>query len=51
MEIKHRRLSQKMRRKVYEKMDGHCAYCGCDPQYEDTQVNHVKSLYGEDDVF
>ncbi|MFT9078077.1 HNH endonuclease [Ethanoligenens sp.] len=51
MEMKRHRLSQKMRRKIYEKTAGHCAYCGCNLQYEDMQVDHVKSLYGEDDVF
>lgn len=38
-------LSKDIRRKVYEKIDGHCAYCGCELEYKDMQVDHVKSLY------
>lgn len=30
-----------MRRKVYGKMAGHCAYCGCDLAFPDMQVDHL----------
>lgn len=43
---KRKRLSASERRVVYEKMDGHCAYCGCDLRYEDMQVDHVVPLEG-----
>ena len=38
-------LSKDIRRKVYKKTDGHCAYCGCELEYKDMQVDHVESLY------
>lgn len=43
---KRRRLTQRDRREVYDKMDGHCAYCGCKLRYEDMQVDHVVPLEG-----
>ncbi len=39
-----RRLSQAERKQVYEKCNGHCAYCGCTLEYEDMQVDHKKTL-------
>lgn len=40
------------RHAVYEKYDGHCAYCGCVIQYKDMQVDHVfpKHTGGTDDI-
>lgn len=29
------------RRRVYEKTNGHCAYCGCELEYSNMQVDHV----------
>ena len=48
-EKKHRRKSipKKVRQKVYEKYDGHCAYCGKKIEYKDMQVDHIKSHYLE----
>lgn len=45
-----RRLSKAQRQQVYEKCGGHCAYCGCDLEYQEMQVDHVKPLRlgGED---
>lgn len=34
-------ISKELRRKVYEKYDGHCAYCGCELDYKDMQVDHI----------
>ena len=34
-------ISKELRKKVYEKYDGHCAYCGCKLDYKDMQVDHV----------
>lgn len=39
-----RKLSRAERRQVYEKCGGHCAYCGCDLEYKNMQVDHVKPL-------
>lgn len=43
----HRRKSipKKVRQKVYEKYDGHCAYCGKKLEYKDMQVDHIQSHY------
>ena len=31
---------------VYAKCNGHCAYCGCDLEYKNMQVDHVIPLNG-----
>ncbi len=38
------------RKIVYEKYNGHCAYCGKKIKYKDMQVDHINSVYmkGED---
>ena len=47
-----RRLTKAERIEVYQKMDGHCAYCGCELRYEDMQVDHFEPLHcgGSDTV-
>lgn len=39
-----RKLSKAERQQVYEKCKGRCAYCGCELEYKDMQVDHVKPL-------
>lgn len=39
-----KRLTKQERRIVYNKMDGHCAYCGRKLQYANMQVDHVVPL-------
>ena len=34
-------ISKEMRQLVYNKCNGHCAYCGCKLEYKDMQVDHV----------
>ncbi len=34
-------MQKQKRRQVYEKYDGHCAYCGKEIEYKDMQVDHV----------
>lgn len=36
-------ISKKLREEVYKKYDGHCAYCGCELEMKDMQVDHVFS--------
>lgn len=36
-----RKLTKDERMAVYEKTNGHCAYCGCELEYKDMQVDHV----------
>lgn len=45
------RISKQKREAVYEKYDGHCAYCGDPITYKDMQVDHFKPLraYNDDD--
>lgn len=48
MGVKRKTLSRKVRQQVYEKYDGHCAYCGCELAYKDMQVDHVDPCYRND---
>lgn len=41
---KRRKLNKAERQAVYEKCNGKCAYCGCDLEYKDMQVEHVTPL-------
>lgn len=43
--IKRKPLSKKIREIVYAKYDGHCAYCGCELEMRQMQVDHIKSVY------
>ena len=38
-------ISKELRFKVYNKYNGHCAYCGCELEYKDMQVDHIDSYY------
>lgn len=44
--VKRRKLTKEERIEVYKKMEGHCAYCGCELQYKDMQIDHVVRLNG-----
>lgn len=46
---KHKSISKKKRELVYKKYNGHCAYCGCEIEYKDMQVDHLKSVYLNND--
>lgn len=53
IDVKRKTIPKKIRIAVYEKCHGHCAYCGCNLEYKDMQVDHVVSLYwrgGADDI-
>lgn len=47
---KRKPISKATRRLVYEKYNGHCAYCGREIEMKDMQVDHIipvmKSYYG-----
>lgn len=52
-DVKRKSIPKGIRIKVYQKYSGHCAYCGCDLEYKDMQVDHVVSKYwydGADDI-
>ena len=38
-------IPKKIRQQVYDKYNGHCAYCGCELEYKDMQVDHIVSVY------
>lgn len=46
-------ISKKIREEVYKKYNGHCAYCGCEIDIKEMQVDHMNSHMdnmGEDDI-
>lgn len=52
-DVKRKSISKKTRMEVYAKYDGHCAYCGCELEFKNMQVDHVISLYwygGEESI-
>ena len=53
MPLKRSRINAEVRKRVYAKCDGHCAYCGKKIKIEEMQVDHVVSHYrhkGKDDI-
>ena len=52
-DVKRKAIPKKIRLQVYEKYNGHCAYCGCKLELKDMQVDHMESLYwhgGADEI-
>lgn len=43
--MKRKPIPKPVRFKVYEKYNGHCAYCGCELELKDMQVDHIESVY------
>lgn len=46
--MKRKRFSAKEREQVYNKCNGHCAYCGCELKIKDMQIDHIQSLCWHD---
>ena len=46
--MERKRFNAKERRQVYDKCNGHCAYCGCEIDIKDMQIDHVRSLHWHD---
>ena len=46
---KHRAISQKVRSILWEKYNHRCAYCGCELEYKDMQIDHIRSVYANTD--
>ena len=42
---KRKPIPKPIRIQVYNKYSGHCAYCGCELEYKDMQVDHINPLY------
>lgn len=34
-------INKELRNKIYNKYDGHCAYCGKEIKYEEMQIDHL----------
>ena len=49
---RHKAIPKAVRQKVYQKYDGHCAYCGRPIDYKDMQVDHIQAhiLGGPDNL-
>lgn len=47
---KHKAIPKKTRLLVYDKYNHKCAYCGCDLEYKDMQIDHIKSVYVNSDI-
>lgn len=43
--MKRKLIPKEVRRQVYDKYNGHCAYCGCELDIKDMQVDHLESVY------
>ena len=43
---KRKMLTKAQRQEVYDKCKGHCAYCGCELEFKDMQVDHLIPLSG-----
>lgn len=43
--MKTKRIPASVRKLVYEKYNGHCAYCGRPLEYKDMQVDHIKPAF------
>lgn len=44
MTNKRKPIPKKLREQVYQKYGGHCAYCGCELELKDMQVDHIFSV-------
>lgn len=42
--MRRKRLRTEDRRVIYQKCNGHCAYCGCNLKFEDMQIDHMIPL-------
>lgn len=47
--MKRRYISKAKRQQVYNKFKGHCAYCGCEIEYKDMQIDHIQCVRNNGD--
>lgn len=40
--------TKEQRKLIYQMYDGRCAYCGCELEFKDMQVDHFNSVYAYD---
>ena len=50
--MKRKAISKSTREEVHKKHKGHCAYCGCNLEYKNMQVDHLKAkrVGGKDEI-
>lgn len=46
---KHKAIPKTIRMNLYDKYNHKCAYCGCDLEYKDMQIDHIESVYANTD--
>ena len=50
--MERKRLSAEIRKQIWDKFNGHCAYCGCEIALKEMQADHVIPLHrgGADEI-
>ena len=38
-------MKKDIRKQIYDKYQGHCAYCGCELEYKDMQIDHITPIF------
>ena len=44
-------INKKTREIIYNKYNGHCAYCGCEIEMKDMQVDHIVPKYRNNEMW
>lgn len=45
--MKRKPIPKNIREQVYQKYNGHCAYCGCKLEFKDMQVDHLIPVWSQ----
>lgn len=43
--VKRKAIPKAVRQQVYDSLNGHCGYCGCEITYKEMQVDHIEAVY------
>lgn len=43
--VKRKAIPKAVRQQVYDSLNGHCGYCGCEIIYKEMQVDHIEAVY------
>ena len=44
-------MKKSVREQVYHKYNGHCAYCGCELEMKDMQVDHIQPKFRNNEMW
>lgn len=47
---KHKTIPKKIRLELHNRYNQKCAYCGCELAYKDMQIDHINSVYVNNDL-